>query len=162
MKVKTKKIICVGQGVEENTYHCFILDLTGTGTNNVIQIYESYNYSTSKGNLKATINVLQWDIIKDSILVRINDFMQENNYKKNRLLLKDVNYLNVLLGKEITLLFWGIEGTQNKNEIESAIRNWQGLSDIERCYLYTMTNANLSKDYNKGWRGAVKKILIEN
>lgn len=130
-------------------------------TKDNILIYESFDYNVNKGNLKATISRLQWDNIKDSVLTRINHFIQENNFKRNRIN-KDINYLNVLLGKEITLLFWGIEETEDINNINSALKNWYGLSDSERWYLYTMTNANLSIDHCRGWRGAVKKILTEN
>lgn len=157
MKTKIKKINCIGQGVSENTYHCFILEHTKDNIN----IYETFDYNVNKGDLKATISRLQWDIIKDSILARISQFTQENNFKRNRIN-KDINYLNVLLGKEITLLFWGIENIEDINNIKTAINNWCGLSDSERWYLYTMTNANLSIDHCRGWRGAIKKILIEN
>jgi hypothetical protein len=155
--MKNKKINCIGQGVTENTYHCFIMEYTKEN----ILIYETFNYNDSKGDLKASISRLQWDNIKNSVLTRINNFMQENSFRKNRIT-KDINYLNVLLGKEITLLFWGIEETEDINNINSALKNWHGLSDSERWYLYTMTNANLSIDHNRGWRGAIKKILIEN
>lgn len=153
----TKKINCTGQGIPENTQHCFILDIAADN----ISIYETYDYKTNDKTLKATLNTLQWDNIKESVFTRINQFMQQNNYKKNRII-KGINYINVSLAKEITLLFWGIESTNNIKEIESALKNWNGLDPIERTYLYTMTNANLSIDHLRGWRGAIKKILIEN
>jgi hypothetical protein len=150
------KIINIGQGVPENTTHCFILEVQ----KEKVLIYETFDYNVSK-SLKATLNILRWNNIKESIMYRISKFISENNYKKNRFV-TGTNYINSQLGKEIALLFWGIEATENVKEIQATIKNWNGLDPIERCYLYTMTNANLSIDMNRGWRGAIKKILIEN
>ena len=150
------KIKNIGLGVPENTYHCFILDIE----KDTVRIAESYDLNATKSH-KSTLNINQWNCINEAVLSLILKFISENDYKKNKIASKE-NYINTTLGKQIAVLFWGIEQTQNNNEIVTALRNWQGLTDIERCYLYTMTNANLSKDYDRGWRGAIKKILIEN
>jgi hypothetical protein len=150
------KIKNLGIGVGENISHCFILDIT----KDKIQISESFDLNVTK-SIEASLNAIQWDYIKESVLYRIGKFITDNNYKKNRIITGE-NYINILLGKELTMLFWGIENTNDKNEIEIALRNWKGFEDSERWYFYTMTNANLNADKNRGWRGAIKKILIEN
>lgn len=151
MKIKNVDI-----GVIEGSGHYFILDISKDN----IKVYLTYNNGYTK-DLQATISIQQWELIKYNVINNFKDVLKDDNYKINRIH-KGENKLNVLLGKETILLFWGIEGTKNKNDIEQSLKNWQGLSREERWYLYTMTNANLSKDINKGWRGAVKKILIEN
>ena len=150
------KIKNTGQGVPENSTHCFILDIQ----KDRIQISESFDLNVNK-KVKASLGAEQWWYVKETVLNRMNKFIEENGYKKNKVVAGE-NYINILLGKEITMLFWGIEHTNEKYNIETAIRNWRGFEDSERCYFYTMTNANLSGDMNRGWRGAIKKILIEN
>ena len=100
-------------------------------------------------------------MIKFNIIQYFKQYITKNNLKSNRLTSGD-NFLSRLLGKEIGLLFLGIEDTVDEDEIIKALKNWNGLDVTEKWYLYTMANANLSKDHNKGWRGAIKKILIEN
>jgi hypothetical protein len=49
--------------------------------------------------------------------------------------------------------------------IPMAIRNWLGLAQDERWWLYTMTNAATGHAIygrNKGWRKAVRFALTEN
>lgn len=148
------KIKCIGQGVAEDEQSYFILDIE----KEIIKIYEVLN---NQKELKVTITIQQWNTIKESVIHRISMFMEKHNYKKNRII-KGENKISKLLGKELCFLFWGIESTEDENNIKSAINNWNGFEDSERWYFYTMTNANLSIDKSKGWRGAVKKILIEN
>lgn len=150
------KIKNIGIGVLEETQHYYILDIEKDN----IKVFITYDNGITK-DLQIIINNQQWELIKDAMINRYKKSLKTNNYKINRII-KGENKLNTLLAKETILLFWGIEGTENKDNINSAIRNWEGLSPEERWYLYTMTNANLSKDINKGWRGAIKKILIEN
>jgi len=150
------KIKNIGQGVPENTSHCFILDIQ----KDRIQISESYDLNVTK-SVKANLGAEQWWYVKETVLNRMSKFVVENGYKKNKVITGE-NYINVLLGKELTVLFWGIEYTNEKYNIETAIRNWKGFEDSERWYFYTMTNANPISDMNRGWRGAIKKILIEN
>ena len=67
-----------------------------------------------------------------------------------------------LLGKEMILLLWAIEDSDPKL-ISTAVKNWLGLSQEERWWLFTMTNAVTGNAYDKrGWRKAIRYALTEN
>lgn len=74
------------------------------------------------------------------------------------------NAVGRLLGKELTLLAWAIEDA-DPALVPTAVANWQGLTQEERWWLYTMTAAatgNYSIGRNRGWRKAVRFALTEN
>ena len=67
-----------------------------------------------------------------------------------------------LMGKEMVLLAWAIEDC-DPSVIPTAIKNWLGLSQEERWWLFTMTNAATGGINDKrGWRKAVRYALSEN
>lgn len=150
MKIKNDDL-----GVRLEDEHYFILDISEN-----IKIYETYNSGHTK-QLKASTTKNNWNLIKDNILMSFKKSLQEDNYKINRIHIGE-NKINIQLAKELIILLWGIESIEDGNNIQIALRNWNGFERAERWYLYTMTNANLNANKNKGWRGAIKKILIEN
>lgn len=70
------------------------------------------------------------------------------------------NMLDRLLGKEICVLAWAIEGMEIDN-IPVAVRNWLALSPEERWWLFGMTAKSTGgvDDRDVGWRIALRHAL---
>jgi hypothetical protein len=74
-----------------------------------------------------------------------------------------VNKIERLLGKELLVLAWAVEGA-NPDTVPNAIRNWIGLRPEERWWLYTVTAAATggTEHAEIGWRKALRFALTEN
>jgi len=74
-----------------------------------------------------------------------------------------VNKIERLLGKELLVLAWAVEGAF-PDTVPNAIRNWIGLRPEERWWLYTMTAAATGGPEHSeiGWRKALRFALTEN
>ncbi|MDY4377993.1 anti-phage-associated DUF3780 domain-containing protein [Pectobacterium brasiliense] len=70
------------------------------------------------------------------------------------------NMLDRLLGKEICVLAWAVEGMDIEN-IPVAVRNWLALSPEERWWLFGMTAKSTGsvEDRDVGWRIALRHAL---
>ncbi len=70
------------------------------------------------------------------------------------------NVVDRLLGKELCVLAWAIEGME-MDHIPVAVRNWLALRPEERWWLFGMTAISTGgiKDGDKGWRLALRHAL---
>ena len=144
---------------QESTQHFNVMVL-----DDEVYIYHSFLYNDNMDfrnyEEKACISLYKWNLIKDMLQDEFNARLKKNNYSKGKW--HDETIIEKMLGKELLLLVWAIETNVTDAEIEKAIRNWKGLSPEERWYLYTMTNANTGKVYDRhGWRKALKHIFTE-
>jgi hypothetical protein len=71
-----------------------------------------------------------------------------------------VNVVDRLLGKELCVLAWAVEGMDIDN-IPVAIRNWLALQPEERWWLFGMTSMSTGgiEDRDLGWRIALRHAL---
>lgn len=115
------------------------------------------------GQLKVILSRAKWNIIADEVRVEFNRRLKGYEVKAGKWK-TGVTPVSRPLGKELVLLCWAIEDADPAT-IPTAIRNWQGLAQEERWWLYTMTNAatgHAVSGRNKGWRKAVRFALTEN
>ena len=70
------------------------------------------------------------------------------------------NVVDRLLGKELCVLAWAVEG-MDMEKIPVAVRNWLALRTEERWWLFGMTAMSTGgiKDGEKGWRLALRHAL---
>lgn len=70
------------------------------------------------------------------------------------------NPVDRLLGKELCVLAWAVEG-MNMENIPVAVRNWLALRPEERWWLFGMTAMTTGgiNDGNRGWRLALRHAL---
>uniref|UniRef100_A0A831UA73 DUF3780 domain-containing protein n=1 Tax=Geobacter metallireducens TaxID=28232 RepID=A0A831UA73_GEOME len=115
------------------------------------------------GQLKVILSRAKWNAIADEVRVEFNRRLKEHGVRAGKWKTGVVPVARPL-GKELVLLCWAIEDADPAT-IPTAIRNWLGLAQEERWWLYTMTNAatgNAVSGRNKGWRKAVRFALTEN
>lgn len=115
------------------------------------------------GQLKVILPRTKWDAIADEVRAELNKRLKSHGIKTGSWKV-GTTPVSRLLGKELVLLAWAIEDTDPAT-IPTAIRNWLGLAQEERWWLYTMTNAatgHAASGRGKGWRKAVRFALTEN
>jgi hypothetical protein len=115
------------------------------------------------GQLKVLLPRAKWNAIADEVRAEFNRRLKSHGIKVGRWKTGNTPVAR-LLGKELVLLAWAIEDADPAT-IPTAIRNWLGLAQEERWWLYTMTNAatgHAASGRGKGWRKAVRYALTEN
>jgi hypothetical protein len=136
--------------------------------NEMVQIYERFNWDDSDEQtvgktdiLKLEISKHKWNKLSSDVAAEFNARLKKEKIKTGRFTLGG-NPIERLLGKELMVLLWSIEDS-DPAVIPTAIRNWKGLMPEERWWLYTMTNASTGQiNDKKGWRIALRYALCEN
>jgi hypothetical protein len=167
-----KKTYGFGYIPEETKQH-FLVEIPISNKNDVL-VYERFSWDnkeiqTSEINLnrndcrlKISLNYDKWKKIQPVLEKEFNKTLKNQNKLVGKFKFGQTP-VERLLGKEMMLLLWGIEKCDIKC-VDTAARNWLGLSREERWWLFTMTNANTGThlDGNIGWRVAVRYALAEN
>ncbi len=101
----------------------------------------------------------RWTEIRSEVQRAFNARLKEHNLKVSAWKVGD-NLVDRLLGKELCVLAWAVEGLKPEN-IAIATRNWLALRPEERWWLFGMTAMNTGgiSDVGKGWRIALKHAL---
>jgi len=129
------------------------------------RIDSSVHYGTNRedGQLRCRLARSKWNDIAEPVRSEFNIRLKKLGRRPGKWK-SGYNAVTRLLGKELTLLAWAIEDA-DPALVPAAVANWQGLTQEERWWLYTMTAAatgNYSIGRNRGWRKAVRFALTEN
>lgn len=168
-----KKFEGFGFCPEESAHHFRVIIPVGSQQDVVI----SEHFSWEEGDMAATLSFSErpdrqlkvvlprakWNAIAEELRVEFNKRLTSYGAKAGKWKTGMVP-VSRLLGKELVLLAWAIEDADPAT-IPMAIRNWLGLAQEERWWLYSMTNAatgNAASGRNRGWRKAVRFALTEN
>ena len=123
----------------------------------------SVGYGPHDSKLRVALPRTKWNALADEVRVEFNRRLKRQGLPSGRWR-TGTNPVARLLGKELTLLAWGVEDA-DPALIPAAIKNWLGLAPEERWWLFTMTNAATGHALHgrgKGWRKAVRFALTEN
>lgn len=101
----------------------------------------------------------RWTAIRAEVQRTFNARLKSHQVKTAAWKVGD-NLVDRLLGKELCVLAWAIEGMDMDN-IAVAVRNWLALRPEERWWLFGMTAMSTGgiKDGEKGWRLALRHAL---
>ncbi|KJS67129.1 MAG: hypothetical protein JL55_36150 [Pseudomonas sp. BICA1-14] len=101
----------------------------------------------------------RWTAIRSEVQRAFNLRLKEHNLRVSAWKVGD-NPVDRLLGKELCVLAWAVEGMAPEN-IPIAVRNWLALRPEERWWLFGMTAMSTGgvHDGNKGWRLALRHAL---
>lgn len=101
----------------------------------------------------------RWTAIRSEVQRAFNLRLKEHNLRVSAWKVGD-NPVDRLLGKELCVLAWAVEGMAPEN-IPIAVRNWLALRSEERWWLFGMTAMSTGgvHDGNKGWRLALRHAL---
>lgn len=101
----------------------------------------------------------RWTAMRSEVQRAFNIRLKEHNLNTSAWKVGD-NKVDRLLGKELCVLAWAIEG-MNIDNIPVAVRNWLAMRPEERWWLFGMAAMNTGglNDGNKGWRLALRHAL---
>ena len=128
--------------------------------------YNSFDEGHEVRVFKAVISKYQWGLVSSFVTFEFNQMLKEQGISENGRFKNGITYVEKLLGKELLVLIWAIENTNDIDEISRAMLGWKGFSREERWWLSTTINAatgNLLQSANimyTGWRGAIKVALV--
>ena len=174
MAIKTKAFYeGFGFNPEESCHHFRVVIPAGSQQDVIISEHFTWDEvdgatnatlsNNHDGQLKVILSRSKWNDIAEALRVEFNKRLLSFGASAGKWK-TGVVPVSRLLGKELVLLAWAIQDADPAT-IPTAIRNWLGLAQEERWWLYSMTNAatgHAESGRNKGWRKAVRYALTEN
>ena len=123
---------------------------------------EANGEGAASPRLKALLTGYEWSLIVKTVTDVFNDILRREELATGTWTRE--TELSPALGKELTLLFWAVEGA-DPTLIPAMLANWRGLAREERWWLYTTINAtsgHAEHGRDRGWRKAIKIAFAEN
>ncbi len=119
---------------------------------------QSHDHSQSLIN-RVLLERPRWTAIRSEVQRAFNVQLKERQLKSS-VWKVGVNPVDRLLGKELCVLAWAVEG-MDFDHIPIAVRNWLALRPEERWWLFGMTAMTTGgvNDGGKGWRLALRHAL---
>jgi len=146
--------------------HHFVVEIPASRSG-VVQITEHYGVKAGINGLpevaeRCHLARLIWSQIAEDVKREFNQRLRAKKMTTSRWTI-GTNKVERLLGKELLVLAWSVEGVQPET-VPNAVRNWIGLRPEERWWLYTITAAATGRleDAEIGWRKALRFALTEN
>jgi hypothetical protein len=153
----------LGFGVPATTDpHHFIVSVpkTSSGPVRIVESLGLQAQDQDAGTIERCIlERVRWTAIRSEVQRAFNARLKEHNLRVGAWKVGD-NQVDRLLGKELCVLAWAVEG-MNLENIPVAVRNWLALRPEERWWLFGMTAMSTGgvNDSNRGWRMALRHAL---
>lgn len=142
--------------------HHFVVEIPRSNTG-AVSISENLGLQAQDRTRSVIDRVLldrpRWTAIRSEVQRAFNIRLKERNLKPSAWKV-GTNPVDRLLGKELCVLAWAVEGMEVEN-IPVAVRNWLALRPEERWWLFGMTAMSTGglNDGGKGWRLALRHAL---
>lgn len=153
----------LGFGVPATTDpHHFLVSIPKTN-NGVVLIAEHLGMQAQDQAVAIVDRVVlerrRWTAMRSEVQRAFNVRLKERKLQASAWKVGD-NPVDRLLGKELCVLAWAIEGMEF-DHIPIAVRNWLALRPEERWWLFGMAAISTGgvKDGDKGWRLALRHAL---
>ncbi len=164
-KAATKIILhpTLGFGVPATSDpHHFIIEIprNNTGAVSIVENLGLQSHDQSQSQIaRCILERPRWTAIRSEVQRAFNVRLKERQLKTSAWVV-GANPVDRLLGKELCVLAWAIEGME-LDHIPIAVRNWLALRPEERWWLFGMTAMTTGSinDGGKGWRLALRHAL---
>jgi hypothetical protein len=142
--------------------HHFIVEIprNNTGTVSIVENLGLQSHDHTQSLIaRVILERTRWTAIRSEVQRAFNVRLKERNLKTSAWKV-GANPVDRLLGKELCVLAWAIEG-MDFDHIPIAVRNWLALRPEERWWLFGMTVITTGgvNDGGKGWRLALRHAL---
>ena len=142
--------------------HHFIVEIphNNTGTVSIVENLGLQSHDQTQSLIaRVILERPRWTAIRSEVQRAFNVRLKERNLKTSAWKV-GANPVDRLLGKELCVLAWAIEG-MDFDHIPIAVRNWLALRPEERWWLFGMTAITTGgvNDGGKGWRLALRHAL---
>ena len=124
-------------------------------------VYEQYKWDNGllgyDADMCVTISQKKWKLINKSVEEEFNSRIKKKGLPTQKFKFGN-NPISRTQGKELCILLWAIQHTDEEEQIITAVKRWRGLEPTERWWLHSK-----AKDYdlnaNWGWRAALHHAL---
>ena len=142
--------------------HHFVVEIprNNTGTVSIVENLGLQSHDHTQSLIaRVILERPRWTAIRSEVQRAFNVRLKERNLKTSAWKV-GTNPVDRLLGKELCVLAWAIEGMEF-DHIPIALRNWLALRPEERWWLFGMTAVTSGgvNDGGKGWRLALRHAL---
>jgi hypothetical protein len=142
--------------------HHFVVEIprNNTGTVGIVENLGMQSHDQSQSIIvRVILERARWTAIRSEVQRAFNARLKEQNLKTSTWKVGE-NPVDRLLGKELCILAWAIEG-MTFDYIPIAVRNWLALRPEERWWLFGITSITTGgvNDGDKGWRLALRHAL---
>lgn len=142
--------------------HHFVVEIprNNTGSISIVENLGMQTHDQSQSEIpRVILERTRWTAIRGEVQRAFNVRLKERNLKTSTWKVGE-NPVDRLLGKELCILAWAIEGMEF-DHIPIAVRNWLALRPEERWWLFGMTAITTGgvNDGDKGWRLALRHAL---
>jgi hypothetical protein len=142
--------------------HHFIVEIprNNTGTVSIVENLGLQSHDQTQSLIaRVILERPRWTAIRNEVQRAFNVRLKERNLKTSAWKV-GANLVDRLLGKELCVLAWAIEG-MDEGLFPIAVRNWLALRPEERWWLFGMTAITTGgvNDGGKGWRLALRHAL---
>ena len=142
--------------------HHFVVEIprNNTGTVSIVENLGLQSHDQTQSLIaRVILERPRWTAIRSEVQRAFNVRLKERNLKTSAWKV-GANQVDRLLGKELCVLAWAIEG-MDFDHIPIAVRNWLALRPEERWWLFGMTAITTGgvNDGGKGWRLALRHAL---
>jgi hypothetical protein len=142
--------------------HHFVVEIprNNTGTVSIVENLGLQSHDQTQSLIaRVILERTRWTAIRSEVQRAFNVRLKERNLKTSAWKV-GANPVDRLLGKELCVLAWAIEG-MDFDHIPIAVRNWLALRPEERWWLFGMTAITTGgvNDGGKGWRLALRHAL---
>ncbi|MDO9049272.1 MAG: DUF3780 domain-containing protein [Methylobacter sp.] len=142
--------------------HHFIVEIprNNTGTVSIVENLGLQSHDHAQSLIaRVILERPRWTAIRSEVQRAFNVQLKERNLKTSAWKV-GANPVDRLLGKELCVLAWAIEGME-EGLFPIAVRNWLALRPEERWWLFGMTAITTGgvNDGDRGWRLALRHAL---
>lgn len=142
--------------------HHFVVEIprNNTGSVSIVENLGMQTHDQSQSEIpRVILERTRWTAIRGEVQRAFNVRLKERNLKTSTWKVGE-NPVDRLLGKELCVLAWAVEG-MDFDHIPIAVRNWLALRPEERWWLFGMTAITTGgvNDGDKGWRLALRHAL---
>ena len=142
--------------------HHFVVEIprNNTGSVSIVENLGMQTHDQSQSEIpRVILERTRWTAIRGEVQRAFNVRLKERNLKTSTWKVGE-NPVDRLLGKELCVLAWAIEGMEF-DHIPIAVRNWLALRPEERWWLFGMTaiTTGVVNDGHKGWLLALRHAL---
>lgn len=142
--------------------HHFIVEIprNNTGTVSIVENLGLQSHDHTQSLIaRVILERPRWTVIRSEVQRAFNVQLKERNLKTSAWKVGS-NPVDRLLGKELCVLAWAIEGME-EGLFPIAVRNWLALRPEERWWLFGMTAITTGgvNDGDRGWRLALRHAL---
>ena len=142
--------------------HHFVVEIprNNTGTVSIVENLGLQSHDQTQSLIaRVILERPRWTAIRSEVQRAFNVRLKERNLKTSAWKV-GANQVDRLLGKELCVLAWAIEG-MDEGLFPIAVRNWLALRPEERWWLFGMTAITTGgvNDGGKGWRLALRHAL---